>query len=187
MKRNAIIFHGTGGTPKHFWFPYVKKELEKMGYDVSIPQLPYSNKPDIDKWLPYAMENETFKENTVTIGHSAGCPLILSTLENIDTKIAKAILVAGFVEPMDDNPEPILQENYDWKKIRSNVKDIVFINSDNDPWGCDDKQGRKMFDKLVGTLIIRHGERHMGSDKFDQQYKKFPLVVKLIETELDNG
>lgn len=58
--------------------------------------------------------------------------------------------------------------------------EIIFINSDNDPWGCDDKQGRKMFDKLGGTLIIRH-DGHMGSEKFNQPYREFPLVVKLVE------
>jgi len=30
------------------------------------------------------------------MGHSAGCPLILSILENIKIKIHKAILVAGY-------------------------------------------------------------------------------------------
>jgi predicted alpha/beta hydrolase family esterase len=78
--------------------------------------------------------------------------------------------------------EPILQEKYNWEKIKSHVKDIIFINSDNDPWGCNDAEGRFMFDLLGGTLIIKHGEGHMGSDMFHQPYKEFPLLVKLIES-----
>ena len=34
---------------------------------------------------------------------------------------------------------------------------------------------------LGGTLIIRHGEGHMGSSKFNQPYKEFPLLTKLID------
>lgn len=103
------------------------------------------------------------------------------SLENLDAQINSVILVAGFSEPLDEDPEPILQRNYDWQKIKKNCKNFYFINSDNDPWGCDDKAGRKMFDKLGGDLIIRHGEGHMGSDSFNQPYKEFPLVLKLIE------
>lgn len=176
------MYHCAGGTPNHFWFPFVTSELQRIGYTVSVPQLPDADHPDIKKWLPYALEEGTFTTETVLIGHSAGCPLILSILETIEVKIRQALLVAGFIEEVDkDEPEPILQASYDWKKIKSHVGDIVFINSDNDPWGCDDTAGRKMFDQLGGTLIIRHGEGHMGSETLNQPYKEFPLIVKLVE------
>jgi predicted alpha/beta hydrolase family esterase len=94
-----------------------------------------------------------------------------------------AILVAGYARQKGERkvPELILQDDYDWKKIKKNVKEIIFINSDNDPWGCNDIEGRYMFDHLGGTQIILHGEGHMGSDTFKQPYKEFPLLVKLIE------
>ena len=117
------------------------------------------------------------------MGHSAGCPLILSILENIKIKIHKAILVAGYSYPTgkEKKPQLILQKKYYWNKIKRNVKDIIFINSDNDPWGCDDEQGYFMFKKLGGTLIIREGKGHMGSMTFNQPYKNFPLLEKLLE------
>jgi len=179
--KNAIILHGSGATPDSFWYPHVKKELEKKGYKVWLPQLPNPSKPNLKEQLSFILKNGKFSEETVIIGHSAGCPLILSILENIDVRIKKAILVAGFSTPLGSDADGILQENYNWEKIRQNVEDIIFINSDNDPWGCDDKQGRRMFDKLGGTLIIRHGEGHMGSDTFNQPYKEFPFLMKLID------
>ncbi len=57
---------------------------------------------------------------------------------------------------------------------------IVVINSDNDPWKCDDKQGKIMADNTGGKLIVLH-EGHMGSLKFDQPYKEFPLLIDLID------
>lgn len=179
--KNASIFHGTGGTPDLFWFPYLQSELKSRGFDVWLPQLPQADKPDINVWLPFALSEGRYDEETILIGHSAGCPLILSILENIDSKIKLAVLVAGFTEPLDEKPEPILQKSYDWEKIQSHVENFIFINSDNDPWGCDDKAGRKMFDKLGGTLIIRKGEGHMGSTSFNQPYKTFPLLPALVD------
>lgn len=181
--KNATIFHGTAGSPDHFWFPYLKEKLENDEYKVWLPQLPDADLPDIHKWLSYALENGNYSANSVLIGHSAGCPLILSLLENIDLKIHQAILVSGFIKPLDDDPEPVLQETYNWKSIKNRCNKFYFINSDNDPWGCDDKAGRAMFDNLGGELLIRHGEGHMGSDSFNQPYKEFPLVYHLIKAE----
>jgi predicted alpha/beta hydrolase family esterase len=124
-----------------------------------------------------------YDKDTVLIGHSAGAPLILSVLENITTPVRLAILVAGYARPKGEKmeEEKILQDSYNWSKIMKNCREFVFINSDNDPWGCNDVEGRHMFDHLGGTQIIKHGEGHMGSDTFKQPYKEFPLLVKLVE------
>ncbi len=181
--KNVIILHGTGETDQSFWFPWLRKELEKKGYAVSIPLLPDANHPDIKNWLPVALK-ESYTPETILIGHSAGAPLQLSVLENINTKIKQAILVAGYARPKSDDPqpEPILQDHYNWEKIKNNVEDFLFINSDNDPWGCNDVEGRYMLDQIgEGKLIIIKGEGHMGSDTFKQPYKEFPLLLKLID------
>ncbi len=180
--KNACIFHGTSCTPESFWYPYLKDSLEKENYTVWVPSLPDPNKPDISVQLPYCLDNFQYNEESILVGHSAGCPLILNLLENLDCKIKLAILVAGFTTPLTEDPESILQKSYNWEKIKSNCEHFVFINSDNDPWGCNDKQGRIMFDNLGGDLIIRHGEGHMGSDSFNQPYKEFPLLANTIKS-----
>lgn len=181
--KNAAIFHGTSGTPNSFWIPWLKKELEKNGYKVWVPQLPQPDIPNLKIQLPFVLNNGTFNEDTVLVGHSAGNPLILSILNNIDVKIKGVVQVAGFCENLTEvDKDLILQKKYNWKKMKKNVENIFFINSDNDPWGCNDIQGRKMFDKLGGNLIIRHGEGHMGPDMFNQPYKEFPLLLKIIES-----
>ena len=174
--KNAVVFHGIGSNPQDFWFPWLSKELEKEGYDVWIPQLPQGDKPDVKIQLPWVLKNGKLTQDTVIIGHSSGCPLILALLEKV--KIKKAVFVAGYVDA-DDRPELILKDKYDWKEMKQNCQEFVFINSTNDPWGCDDKQGRKLLDKLGGTLVINN-KGHMGSNKFIQPYKKFPLLLKLI-------
>lgn len=176
--KNVVIFHAMGATPDAYWYPYLKSNLEKKGYAVSVPALPDTDKADLKDWLPEALELQ-YDEDTILIGHSAGCPLILSVLENIDAKVKQVILVAGFFEPLEI-PEPILQESYNWQKIKEHCNEFIFINSDNDPWGCDEKMGRKLLDRLGGKLIILKGEGHMGSTSFNQPYKEFPFLLKLV-------
>ena len=180
--KNAIILHGTSCNPNSFWHPSIKRFLEKLDYSVWVPALPDTDTPNLKKWLPCVLKDGIFTKDTVLIGHSAGSPLILSILERINTPIHNAILIAGYSQMKSKNDNPlILQKKYNWKKIKKNVKDIIFINSSDDPWGCNDKEGLELFKHLGGTLIIREGEGHMGSDSFKQPYKTFPLLEKLLE------
>lgn len=125
------------------------------------------------------LTNGKFFEETIIIGHSTEASLILSILENIDKKIKQAILVSGYAQPLPEKEGLKREGKFNWSVIREHLQDIIFINSDNDPWGCDDKQGRIMFDNLGGTLIIKH-EGHMGSTTYNQPYREFPLLLKLI-------
>lgn len=182
--KSVVILHGYGGNPKSVWFPYVKKELEERGYSVSVPKLPNTDDPKLDEQLEYILKNETFGDETVLIGHSSGCPLILAVLENISVKVKLAILVAGYVRPLKVDPKGTknIKEKFDWEKIRNNCEKFIIINSYNDPWGADDKQGRVIFDHLKGkSIMIVNGEGHMGSEKFNQPYKEFPFLLKLID------
>jgi uncharacterized protein len=132
--KNAILLHGTGDSPNSFWFPYIKKELEKRGYDVWAPQLPEHEMPNLEIQLPYLLQHGTFNSDTIIIAHSAGCPLVLALLEKIQLKIKQVILVAGFVKPIGKLQalKAIVQEEYDWQKIKDNVSDFIAIHSDND-------------------------------------------------------
>jgi predicted alpha/beta hydrolase family esterase len=122
-----------------------------------------------------------FSEETILIGHSTGSQLILSVLERIDVRIKQAILVSGYAKALRSDAHLENDEDFNWDTIKEKCRAFVFINSDNDPWGCNDTQGRIMLDKLGGTLVIPKGEGHMGSTTYKQPYKEFPLLVKLLD------
>lgn len=44
--KNAIILHGTLGSPRGNWFQWFKNELTKKGYKVWSPDLPNSDEPN---------------------------------------------------------------------------------------------------------------------------------------------
>ncbi|MEU8179380.1 alpha/beta hydrolase [Micromonospora sp. NPDC049044] len=177
MGRRAIIFHGTGGNPDVVWYRWLARRLEARGYAVEVPHHPGINVEPIATFLPKVLDGHRFDEDTVLVGHSGGAALLLALLEHIDATVAQAILVAGYCTPPNTSEEPVLQQSYDWAAIRSHVRDIYFINSTKDPYGCDDRQGRAMFERLGGTQIVRD-DGHFGD--YDQPYERFELLDRLI-------
>jgi predicted alpha/beta hydrolase family esterase len=178
MNRRAILFHGTAAHPDVVWLPWLRKRLTERGYAVEAPHYPGLNVESIGTFLPKVLANHTFDANTVLVGHSGGAALLLAILEHIDTRVDQAILVAGYCTQPNTEDEPVLQDAYDWAAIRASVRDLYFINSRDDPYGCDDKQGRTMFDQLGGTQIIRN-DGHFGD--IDQPYESFELLDRLID------
>ncbi len=178
----VIIFHGTDCSPenKYYWYSWLKDELLNVGCAVETPYYPDINHEDIDTFLPKVIASHEFDEDTILVGHSAGSPLILSVLQAINSKVRLSILVAGYSMRLPgESKDPVLQASYDWKRIKENSEDFVFINSVDDPWGCDDKQGRIMFDHLGGTQIIRN-EGHFGSEGQNLPYVEFDLLRDII-------
>jgi len=182
---NIIIFHGTDCKPTDYWYLWLAEQLRKSGHMAEVPSLVRINQEPLDDTLTQVFAKfppESFDENTILVGHSAGAPLILSILEKVNQPIKRAILVSGYSTRYDEAPDPVLQSLYDFAKIKQNCRDFIFINSTDDPWGCDDKQGRILFDNLGGTQIIKK-EGHFGSTSYNQPYKKFPLLLELVEME----
>ena len=176
-QRRAIIFHGTGAHPDVVWLPWLRRRLSERGFVVEAPHYPDLNVEPIATFLPKVLASHTFDEDTVLVGHSGGAALLLAVLEHVDTTVAQAILVAGYCTTLGDEEEPVLQDSYDWAAIRRHVDDIVFVNSVDDPYGCDAAQGRAMFDRLGGTQVVRD-DGHFGD--MGQPYETFELLDRLI-------
>ena len=166
MGRRAIIFHGTGAQPEWIWYPWLADRLRRRGYDVETPHHPGTNVEPIATFLPTVLAAHTFDEDTVLVGHSGGAALLLALLEHLDVTVAQAVLVAGYSTLPNDGPEPVLQDAYDWQAIRSHVRELVFLSSVTDEFGCDAEQGRAMFDRLGGTLVVRD-DGHFTADTLE--------------------
>lgn len=177
MSKSAIIFHGTGGNPDAVWYPWLDRQLTARGYRVERPHYPGVNVEPIATFLPKVLDGHSFDADTVLVGHSGGAALLLAVLEHLESPVAQTILIAGYATTPNHSDEPVLQDAYDWDRIRANGGDLYFINSITDPYGCDAAQGRLMLEKLGGTQIVRD-EGHFGDH--DQPYDTFELVDRLI-------
>ena len=97
MKRIFMI-HGWDGSTENHWFPWLKKELEKIGFKVIVPKMPDTSSPKINTWVPFLEKSVGIIDNdTFFIGHSIGCQTIMRYLEKLDNKqkIGGIVFVAG--------------------------------------------------------------------------------------------
>lgn len=183
MSKKLILIHGSGGNGANHWFPYVQSVFEDRGWEVFAPNLPDADAPDRELWVDTIKKITAVTSETVLVGHSLGCPCIMTLLEQSEVCIDRAVCVAGLYNNTRFN-HSFLQNQYDWLTIREHCKSFVFVHSNNDPWDCDEKEADFVFTKLSGTKVILDGKGHFGSTKFNQPFTTFPLLTSLISNEL---
>mgnify|MGYP001569945392 CR=1 FL=1 len=76
MNKRVFLIHGWEGNPENAWFPWLKKELKARNFEVIVPEMPDTEKPEIKSWIKKLKETVgRADEETYFIGHSIGCPL----------------------------------------------------------------------------------------------------------------
>lgn len=77
--KKALILHAYTNTPEGNWYPWLKSELEKKGYEVWTPLLPTmdSPKPNMKVMLKVILEKKFVDSDSVVVGHSLGSLLAL--------------------------------------------------------------------------------------------------------------
>ncbi len=97
-KPTALILHGWDDAENctiWHWMSHLKTELEKVGYDVIMEQLPGNNAPDLERQLAFLEQYKNrLDERSVIVGHSMGGFLGMHFVERLDKKIGKLICVA---------------------------------------------------------------------------------------------
>ena len=171
------IFHGWGANSKDNWFPWLKEELEKEGHEVFCPDLPDTNKPNYDNWMPKALEFD-YDEDTVLVGHSCGTILIMHLLSKF--KVKSAYLVSAFDSHLDlDSIKGMFKIPFDYDKIKQNSKKITILNSDNDPYISMDVANR-LQKNLDAGMIIYEGLNHISNGTGDL---RFPELLQMIQND----
>lgn len=180
--QKAFLIHGAGGNPKENWFPYLKTELEKRGFQVVVPAFPTPENQTLENWLKaFGKYEASLDEDTILIGHSIGCAFILNLLERSKTKIKSAYLVSGFTSQLN-NPQfdPVnktfVERKFDWKKIRENCPEFHIFHSDNDPYVPLEK-AETLSKNLHSKIILIRRAGHINAKA---GYTKFPQLLETM-------
>jgi len=185
MKR-AIIIHCWEGYPEYCWYPWVKKELEKSGFQVEVPAFPDTEKPKMSEWLSMLKEKAGKPdEDLYLIGHSLGCITIMRYLETLpeNQKVGGVVFAAGFTENIGyDEIQNFFESPVDLEKIKNKSKNgFVAIHSDNDPH-VDLKYADIFKEKLEAEVIIKPGAKHFsGAIEGEDACLELPEVVQSVE------
>ena len=189
---NFIILHGTFGSPDGNWFPWLSKELEKIGHEVVCPQLPTPEGQNPEGWIKVIKESVEKlggpSNEIIFIAHSMSPLSVCQYLETIDKKIGACFFVSGFAKMSEKDlgeynllNEPFIKKGVDWNKVKENCGEIVCFAGDNDPY--IPFEILEEFPKLCGAkkLIVVPNGGHLNSEF---GYTTFPLLLKTIREKL---
>jgi predicted alpha/beta hydrolase family esterase len=186
MKR-VFIIHGWEGFPEEGWFPWLKSELEAKGFVVQIPTMPDTAAPKIETWVPFLRQLVGAPDqDTYLVGHSIGCQTVLRYLAGLegDIKLGGSVLVAGWIHKLlglysEDEKEiarPWIETPIDFEKVKSHVKNIVAVFSDDDEFvPLDNIEYFK--EKLGAKTILEHNRGHFSQET---GIKELPIVLEEI-------
>jgi len=175
--KKALILHAWFSNPTSNWYPWLKIELEKRGYEVWVPELPTmpTNKPDMETMLRFILEKNFVDNDTIVIGHSLGSVLAMRLAESVGFK--KGILLA----PWDFNDltpahQSFWQTMMDHKTIKKNVTEWVELISDNDPYFTKITY-HDVIGRLNGKAVDLGPRGHFGKD---DKVTEVPEILEFI-------
>jgi len=189
--KKVFLIHAWDSNSKECWYPWLKEQLEKKDFVVTVPDMPNTHHPKIHKWVQKIKElvGEP-NENVYLIGHSIGCQAIMRYLESLPegVKVGKVIFIAGWFDLLEEVYEddyendkkilePWINTPIDFEKVKSHSDFFIAINSDNDPYV--DLSELKIFEeKLNAKGIILNGKGHLSEE--DTDIKEFPELLEEV-------
>jgi uncharacterized protein len=185
IMKKVVIIHCWEGYPNYCWYPWMKKELESRGFEVSVPEMPETKMPKLAQWLPKLEETiGSPDENLYLVGHSLGCITILRYLESLKEgeKIGGVVFVAGFTDNLGyEEIKTFFEAPIDFEKAKKHCPKFVAIHSDNDPYVAL-KNGDIFKEKLCAKVIIKHNMGHFsGKIEGEESCIKLPDAVEAVE------
>lgn len=185
MAKRVFIVHRWYGSPDADWYPWLKKELENKGFQVSVPAMPNPDAPEIQSWVETVRKAVGQPDaDTFFIGHSVGCQTIIRYLESlpINAKVGGAVFVAGWLtltsqatpsKKEEDIARQWVETPIDVKRVQQHVAKSIAIFSDNDPYVPLD-ENTKVFKLFGASVIVEHDKGH-----YDEDAKTFELPSAL--------
>ena len=186
-----LILHGIGGSFGLNWYQYIAREAEANGYKVYVPQLPSTDRPNLNVTYEFLQKTSSFDKETILIGHSSRASLSLGILQLLpkDIVIKRTILVAGFIDP-NLTPElhkyiprsdyaHLFPKMWDWDKIRKSSKDFIIFYSPQDPF-IQSRHAETLEKNLNGKLILVSDALHFSVASGGERFREFPELLKYI-------
>lgn len=193
-KQKALLIHGFGGSGEGNWFPWMKAQLEKEGFEVFTPSLSTSDHPNVDGWMselkPFV---DQLGEMDVVVGHSLGSKAALHLIERAGKKIGALFLVASAIGSLEqrnwddfrskwpdadiDALKKFWDEPFSWEKVNGLVESKHVIISDDD----------QLIPLSTHRGIPEGWMRHVWSGYRHFQVAEQPELLKLILTSKNTG
>lgn len=182
--QNVLLIHGYNGIPKIY--EWLKKELDKKGYSVIVPEFLPQEGVKYDIWKTILNDYKNFiNEETIIVAHSIGNEFIIKYLTENNLKTDLYIGLAGFADVFEhDGKEDLNRAVKEFLVNRNEIDSFskltnkrFAIYSDNDhivPF-----EVLEQYPKIINAkpLLIK-GIGHMGKKS---GLETIPEVLEIIE------
>lgn len=166
MKR-VLILHGFGGSDYPHWQAWLACELIKNHYEVSFPQFPNKNNPDLNEWLEFLDKQIKHFDPQVIVCHSLANILWFHYCQKYKPKqLEKLMLVAPVSRNCDIQeiesffPYPIVNNLYS--------KEVIMASSDNDPYISIEEAIQLQQELNIGMKIMENAGHINASSGFGE-------------------
>lgn len=176
MKPRIVFVHGNDTMHWSFaWAPWLKAQLEQLGFQTFFETMPDSILARSEYWLPFLREYANVGKQDVIVGWSSGAVAAMRYAEA--HTIHGSILVSPCYTDLGDEMEK--QSGYydapwQWNKIKTNQEKIALIWGDDDPY-IPQEEFAFIAEKLSATQIKVAGGKH-----FIEQ-GQFPELLEYIK------
>jgi predicted alpha/beta hydrolase family esterase len=176
----AILIHGNGNCkPTDNWFPYLKKELEKLGIKVGAPQFPDTELARASYWLPFLEQELKADENTMLIGHSSGA---IAAMRYAEThRILGSALIGTYYTDLGIPTEKLsgyFDAPWNWNAIAKNQRWIIQFAGVNDPW-VPIQEAHIVRDRLNTEYYESPDQGHFGGDYYKETFPELLQAIKV--------
>lgn len=190
MKR-AVFLHGTDGNPNDHWFPWLRTELERHGYEIFAPTLPENHTPNRDVYEAFLKNSDWDFADNLLVGHSSGTTTILNLLmADWFPKVKGSVMVGAFLnEKLTKTAEwyepgqfdNLFVQDFDIEKIKNKCSEFIFVHGDNDH-ACDYGDAKEFCQRLGSDLITITNGAHLSSTSGITEIPE--IINKLSEKNL---
>jgi predicted alpha/beta hydrolase family esterase len=194
-----VIIHGSFGSQKDNWFPWLKNMLEVDGHEVLMPSFPVDSfdaftkagKDSIEQKQNLESWRQAFAEHVVPfvgdepvsyIAHSLGPIFIVRMLLEFDLKAKKSILVAPFYQHLSYSwqfkkaNQSFCDDNFDFKDSADRLGDShVFIGSD-DPY-VPREYSKDFTTKTNSAVHVIENGGHMNSESGFTKFEQLAVLI----------
>ena len=175
MGKKAVLLHGTDGSPKSNWLPWLKGELVARGYEVWVPELPNNHTPNRHTYNDFLFSSDWDFTNNLVIGHSSGAVSVLNLLaDKRCPHIKTGVLVGAWshMEETDLDKEQFKDlfppDGFDFATIKQKTDNLLFLHGDNDPF-CPLDQAQELAEQTGSDIIVISNGGHLnGSAGFTE-------------------
>lgn len=162
-------------------------ELSQKGIYACALAMPTPNNPVPSEWVEEIERHvkSNPRDQIYLVGHSLGSPAILRFLEKTRAKNIKgAVFVSSPVyKTQKKKVAEFLKKPFDFKLIKSKVKNILVIHGDNDP-AVSVEQGEYLAKQLKGKIIIIEKGGHLnGSSGWYKLPQCLDGLLKMVDSK----